>query len=68
MNLYNLLLGEITQKELLDYYNASIIYKRMSNEVNGFVFNYDNINFILINDNLYNYKKRKTIRHEIANI
>ena len=68
MDLYNLILGEISQKELLDYYNASIIYEKLPNTINGFVFNYDNINFILINDNLSYYKKRKTILHELAHI
>ena len=68
MNLYNLILGEISQKELLDYYNASIIFEKLPRRINGFVFSYDNINFILINNNLPYCKKKKTILHELAHI
>ena len=68
MNLYNLITSEITQKELLNYYNASIIYENLPKRINGFVFNYDDVNFILINNNLSYYKKRKTILHELAHI
>ena len=68
MNLYNLITGEITQEELLDYYNASIIYEKLPRRINGFVFNYDSINFILINTSLPYHKKRKTILHELAHI
>lgn len=69
MNLKNLLLGNITQNELLNYYNATIIqtdipYKNIS----GFVDYYKGIFFIYINKNLSYYKKKKTILHEIAHI
>lgn len=68
MNLYNLLLGEITQKELLNYYNATILYDSLPSKINGFVFQYDCIYFITINKNLSYYKKKKTILHELAHI
>lgn len=68
MNIKELLEGEISQKELLDYYNATIIYEKLPKNINGFVFNYDNINFITININLSQYKKKKTILHELAHI
>lgn len=68
MNIYELLNGVITQKELLNYYNATIIYEPLPKKINGYVFNYDNINFIIINKNLSYYKKRKTILHELAHI
>ena len=68
MNIYNLLKGEITQKELLDYYNACISYEVLDNKIYGFVFHYKNINNIIINKNLSYYKKKKTILHELAHI
>lgn len=68
MNIYNLLAGEITQKELLNYYNATIIYEKLPKRINGFVFNYDGINFIIISKFIPYYKKIKTILHELAHI
>jgi len=68
MNLYNLLLGEITQKELLNYYNATIIYEDLPLSINGYVFNYDDVNFITINKHLSYYKRKKTLLHELAHI
>ena len=69
MNLKNLLNGNITQEELLNYYNASIIYIDIPfNDIRGFVDYYNNIYYIYINKNISNYKKRKTILHELAHI
>lgn len=68
MNIYNLLKKNITQQELLNYYNATIVYDVLPNSVNGIVFNYENINTIIINQNLSYYMKRKTILHELAHI
>lgn len=68
MNIYNLLKREITQQELLNYYNATIVYDILPNNINGLVFNYENINTIIINQNLSYYMKRKTILHELAHI
>ena len=44
MNIYNLLKKEITQQELLNYYNATIVYDILPDSINGLVFNYENIN------------------------
>lgn len=68
MNLYNLLSKEITQQELLNYYNATIIYENLPDKVNGCATNYKGINLIFIDKKLSYYKKRKTILHEIAHI
>lgn len=68
MNIKELLEGVITQKELLNYYNATIIYESLPKKIDGFVFNYDGVNFIMIEKNLSYYKKRKTILHELAHI
>lgn len=68
MNLYNLLRGEITQKELLNYLNATIKYKKLPNYIRGFVFNYKGSHVIVINEWLSYYKRKKTILHELAHI
>lgn len=68
MNLYNLLSKQITQDELLNYYNATIVYDNLPEKVNGCVFNYRGINVIIIDSNLSYYKKKKTILHELAHI
>lgn len=68
MNLYSLLSGEITQQELLNYYNASIIYEELRPSINGCVDYYKGIYNIYINKNLSYYKKKKTLLHELAHI
>lgn len=68
MNLFNLIKGEVNQKELLNYYNATIIYEELPKKINGYVFNYDGVNFIIVNKNLSYYKKKKTIIHELADL
>ena len=68
MNILNLLRGEITQQDLLNYYNANITYKELDRGINGFVKYYKGIYNIFINKNLSYYKKRKTIIHELAHI
>lgn len=68
MNIYNMLQGDISLKELLNYHNANITYINLSDGINGFVFEYENIYNIFINESLSYYKKRKTIIHELAHI
>lgn len=68
MNLYNLLIGEITQQDLLRYYNASIIYEELRPGINGCVDYYKGIYSIYIDKNLSYYKKKKTLLHELAHI
>lgn len=63
-----LLKGNITQQELLNYYNANITYVSLNKGINGFVFNHRGIYNIIINSNLSYYKKRKSILHELAHI
>lgn len=68
IKLFNLLNKDITQQDLLNYYNATIIYENLPNKINGFVNNYRGINLIIIDKNLSYCKKRKTILHELAHI
>lgn len=68
MNLYNLLKGEITLFDLLNYHNATIIYECLPKKINGCVFSYDGVFFILINRSLSYYKKKNAILHELAHI
>lgn len=69
MNIKNLMLGNITLQEVLNYYNATIIYKSwLYSEVRGFVDYYKGYYFIYINNNMSYYKKKKTILHELAHI
>jgi len=68
MNILNLLKGEITQQELLNYYNATITYEYLPIGINGCVFQYDGIFNIFISQELSYYMKRKTILHELAHI
>ena len=68
MNLHCLLKGEISQNELFNYYNVCIIYEELPKRINGFVFNKDDVNFIVINKYLSYYKRKKTILHELAHI
>ena len=68
MNLYNLLLGEITQKDLLNYYNVNITYIDLPNKIDGYVFQYRGINNIFIDKKLSYYKRKKTLLHELAHI
>ena len=68
MNIKNLLDKEVSQQEYLNYNNISIIYEDLPNEINGFVFNYEDRHFVVIDNKLYYYKKKKTILHELAHI
>lgn len=68
MNIYSLLKGNITQQELLNYYNATITYDDLPLAIDGCVFSYENIYNIMINKNLSYYKRKKTILHELAHI
>lgn len=63
-----LIKGEISQKDVLAYYNANITYKELPMGIDGFVFNYKGIYNIIINICLSYYKKRKAIVHELAHI
>lgn len=68
MNLKNLIIGFINQQDLLDYYNVHLSYEPMPKGIYGCVFNYDNINFVMISKNISYKKRKKTLVHELAHI
>ena len=68
MNIKNLLDGDITQQDLLNYYNATISYEPLPIGINGLVFNYHDYYTIMINKGLSLYMKKQTILHELAHI
>lgn len=68
MNIKDLLKGNITEQELLNYYNATISYNKLPDGINGCVFKYKGFFVIFIEKFLSNYKKKKTILHELAHI
>ena len=68
MEIINLLRGDITQQDLLNYYNASISYEDLPDNIRGFVFLYRSIYHIIINKKLTYYLRRKTVLHELAHI
>lgn len=69
MNIKNMLKGNITQEELLNYYNATIQFVDISfDNIRGFTDYYNGIYTIYINKNISYYKKKKTILHELAHI
>lgn len=61
-----LLMGVITQQEILNYYNATLLFEELPNEVNGYVFYYRGINCIIVNKNRSYYKKKKTLLHWVS--
>lgn len=68
MGIKELLNKDVTQAELLNYFNATIQYDYLPDGINGCVFNYKGIFVILIDKELSYYMKRKTILHELAHI
>lgn len=68
MKIIDLLQGDITQQELLNYYNASILYEELPKGIRGFVFSVGSIYYIVINTSLSYYLRKKTILHELAHI
>lgn len=68
MNIYNLLKNEITQQDLLNYYNATITYCYLPDDIDGYVWLYENIYNIFIEKTLSYSKRKKTILHELAHV
>ena len=63
-----LLEGVIGQEDILNYYNATIFYRKLPVMVRGYVISHRSINCIVINENISYYKKKKTLLHELAHI
>lgn len=68
MKIYDLINGNVSQMEFLNYNNITIKYKKLSKNIKGFVFKYKDMFVIVINSYLNYHKRKKTILHELAHI
>lgn len=68
MNIKNVLMGVITDEDLLNYYNAKKLYTKLVPEVNGYVLLYRGIYTVIINKYKSKKKIKDTIIHELAHI
>ena len=66
--LLELLNGNISQEEYFLMNNIKLILKKLPKKIYGFVFNYKNYNYIVVNESSSLKKQRIAILHEIAHI
>lgn len=66
MVLRSLLKGEISQKEYINYNNIKVIATTLPKRIYGFIFNYRNINLIIINKCISKKKQKTALLHEFA--
>ena len=66
--LASLLNGEITQEEYINCNNIKILDFTLPKRIYGFIFNYRNINFIIVNKYISIGKYKYTILHEFAHL
>lgn len=66
--LISLLRGEIGQDEYMNYNNVKVITVGLPRRIYGFIFNYRNINLIIINKYISKEKYNATLLHEFAHL
>lgn len=66
--LISLLRGEISQDEYMNYNNVKIVKIDLPRRIYGFIFNYRNINLIIINKYISKNKYDETLLHELAHL
>ena len=66
--LISLLRGEISQDEYMNYNNVKIVKIDLPRRIYGFIFNYRNINLIIINKYISKAKYDETLLHELAHL
>lgn len=66
--LISLLRGEISQDEYMNYNNVKVIKIALPKRIYGFIFNYRNINLIVINKYISKAKYDETLLHELAHL
>lgn len=66
--LISLLRGEISQDEYMNYNNVKVIKVALPRRIYGFIFNYRNINLIIINKYISKTKYDETLLHELAHL
>ena len=69
MNIQNLLQGNVSINELLNYHDINVQYIDIPfKKIRGFVDYYRGLYVIYINKSLSYYKRKKTLLHELAHI
>lgn len=66
--LFSMLKGEMTQEDYLNYNNTTIIKDKFPRRIYGFIFDYQNRYFVVINNNISYQKQKQTILHELAHM
>lgn len=66
--LISLLMGELSQDEYMNYNNVKVIKVALPRRIYGFIFNYRNINLIIINKYISKDKYSETLLHELAHL
>ena len=66
--LISLLKAEISQEEYMIYNNIKVTKMTLPKRIYGFIFNYRNINLIVINKSLSDHKYDSTLLHEFAHL
>ena len=64
--LMSLLRGEVSQNEYINYNNIRIIKAELPRRIYGIIFNYKDINLIVINKDISKAKAKTTLLHEFA--
>ena len=68
MNIKDLINNDVTQDELLNYNNATLLFKKLPIEINGLIVRKNDINIIIINDNLGEEARKKAFLHELSHL
>lgn len=68
MNIKSLLNNEITQEDFLRSNNATLLFKKLPNEICGLIVRKNDINIIIINDYLNEIDKKKALLHELGHL
>ena len=68
MNISSLLNNDITQDDYLRYKNATLLLKKLPNEIGGLIVKKNDINIIIINNCLDLDQQKKAFLHEIIHL
>ena len=68
MKIINLINGDVSYNDFLNFYNIKPVYYILPKRIYGFVFSYKENNFIVINKNTGYSTQKHTLLHELAHI